>query len=248
MVILCLSILTLLKTWQIVFQVGSTIYSTINSGMWFHQLLLLSEFLILIILLLSNSFRPPGLRGVDPRLPCLSLSPGVCSNSCPSSQWYHPNVSPSVTSFSSCSQSFPASGSFPESLLFASGGQSIGASASVIVLFKSVSLLIFCLVFLYIIESGEFKASTFIVSPFNCQLLSHAFWGFVIGFSVILFSAAPQSIPFWAWAVCLWSCTCLDPWLAFSRLSVVSLCLSIHPKLCDLFSSRICLWLIQSFH
>ena len=100
--------------------------------------------------------------------------------------------------FSSCTQSFPASGSFPVSLLFASGGQSIGASASGIVLFKSVSSLIFCLLFLYIIESGEFKASTFLVSPFNCQFLSRAVWGFVIGFSVISFSAAPQSIPFWA--------------------------------------------------
>ena len=108
---------------------------------------------------------------------------------------------------SSCPQSFPASGSFPVSLLFASGGQSIGASASGIVLFKSVSSLIFCLVFLYIIESGEFKASTFLVSPFNCQFLSSAFWGFVIGFSVISFSAAPQSIPFWAWEICLRSCT-----------------------------------------
>ena len=63
------------------------------------------------------------------RLPCPSLSPGVCSNSCPLSQWCHPTISSSVAPFSSCPQSFPASGSFPISQLFASAGQSIGASA-----------------------------------------------------------------------------------------------------------------------
>ena len=64
-------------------------------------------------------------------LPCPSPSPRACSNSCPLSQWCHPTISSSVASFSSCLQSFPASGSFPVSQLFASGGQSIGASASV---------------------------------------------------------------------------------------------------------------------
>ena len=64
-----------------------------------------------------------------PRLPCPSLSPGVCSNSCSLSQWCHPTISSSVVPFS-CSQSFPASGSFPMSQPFASGGQSIEASAS----------------------------------------------------------------------------------------------------------------------
>ena len=68
------------------------------------------------------------------RLPCPSLSPWVCSNSCPRSQWCHPTISFSVTHFSSCFQSFPASGSFPTSQFFASGGQSIGASASASVL------------------------------------------------------------------------------------------------------------------
>ena len=66
------------------------------------------------------------------RLPCPSLSPGVCSSSCPLSQWCHPAISSSVIPFSSCPQSFPASGSFPMSQLFASGGQGIGASASVL--------------------------------------------------------------------------------------------------------------------
>ena len=65
-----------------------------------------------------------------PRLPCLSASPEVCSNSCPLSWWSHPIISPSVNLFSSCLQSFQASGSSPKSQLFASGGQSTGASAS----------------------------------------------------------------------------------------------------------------------
>ena len=65
------------------------------------------------------------------KLACPPPSPRVCSNSCPLSQWCHPVISSSATFFSSCPQSFPASGSFPMSWLFASGGQSIGASASV---------------------------------------------------------------------------------------------------------------------
>ena len=63
------------------------------------------------------------------RLPCPSLSPRVSSNSCPSSRWYHSTISSSVTLFSCCLQSFSASGSFPVSQRFASGGQTIGASA-----------------------------------------------------------------------------------------------------------------------
>ena len=63
------------------------------------------------------------------RLPCPSLSPGACSNSCSLSQWCHPTISCSVIPFSSCPQSFPASGCFPMSQLFPSGGQSIGAPA-----------------------------------------------------------------------------------------------------------------------
>ena len=66
-------------------------------------------------------------------LPRPSLSPWVCSNSCPLSQWCHPTISISVTPFTSCPQSFPASGSFLRSKFFASGGQIIGASASALV-------------------------------------------------------------------------------------------------------------------
>ena len=63
-----------------------------------------------------------------------SPTPRVYSNSCRSSQWCHPTISSSVVPFSSCLQSFPTSGSFPMSQLFASSGQSIGASASASVL------------------------------------------------------------------------------------------------------------------
>ena len=63
------------------------------------------------------------------RLPSSSLSPGVCSNSCPLSQWCHPTISSSVVLFSSCLQSFPASGSFQMSQLFAWSGQSTSASS-----------------------------------------------------------------------------------------------------------------------
>ena len=76
---------------------------------------------------ISNSLRPHGLQHI--RLPCPSPSPGICPNSCPLSRWCHPTISSSVSCFSSRLQSFPASGSFPVSRLFSSGGQSIGVSA-----------------------------------------------------------------------------------------------------------------------
>ena len=75
----------------------------------------------------SDSLQPHKLQHA--RLPCLSVSLRVCSNSCPLSWWRHPTNSSSVAPFS-CPQSFPASPSFPTSHLFASGGQRIGASAS----------------------------------------------------------------------------------------------------------------------
>ena len=68
------------------------------------------------------------------RLPCPSPTPRVCSSSCPSSRWCHPTISSSVVPFSSRLRSFPASGYFPMSRFFASGGQSIGVSASASVL------------------------------------------------------------------------------------------------------------------
>ena len=69
-----------------------------------------------------------------PGFPCPSPTPGVCSDSCLLSPWCHPTVSSSIIPFTSCLQSFPASGSFPMSQFFASGGQSIRASVSASVL------------------------------------------------------------------------------------------------------------------
>ena len=80
----------------------------------------------------SDSLWSHGLQHT--RLPCPSPTPRACSNSCPSGWWCHPTISSSVIPFFSCLQSFPASGSFPMSQFFASGGQSIGASASASVL------------------------------------------------------------------------------------------------------------------
>ena len=75
----------------------------------------------------SNSLRPHESQHARP--PCPSQTPGVHSDSCPSSQWCHPAISSSVVPFSSCPQPLPASESFPMSQLFAWGGQSIGVSA-----------------------------------------------------------------------------------------------------------------------
>ena len=89
---------------------------------YMHLLLLLFSHLVV-----SDSLRCHGLQHAC--LPCPSPSPGSCSNSCPSSQWCHPTMSSSHP-FSSCLLSFSASGSFSMSQPFASGGKSIGASAS----------------------------------------------------------------------------------------------------------------------
>ena len=81
---------------------------------------------------MSDCLRSHGMQHIRP--PCPSPTPGVYSNSCPPSRWCHPAILSSVGSLSSCTQSLPASGSFPMSQFFASGGQSIGASASASVL------------------------------------------------------------------------------------------------------------------
>ena len=81
---------------------------------------------------MSDSLQPHGLQHARPH--CPSPTPRAYSDSCPLSQWGHPAISSSVVPFSSCLQYFPASGSFPMSQFFASGGQSIGVSASASVL------------------------------------------------------------------------------------------------------------------
>ena len=85
---------------------------------------------------MSDSLWPHGLQHA--RLPCLSLSPRVCSNS-----WKHPTISSSVVPFPSCLQYFPASMCFPMGWLFTSGGQNIGASASISVLPVNIQLISF---------------------------------------------------------------------------------------------------------
>ena len=92
--------------------------------------LLKNERLLFTCSVVSDSLQPHGLQHVRPS--CPSPSPGACSNSCPSSWECHPAISASAVPFSSCLQSFLASGSFLMSWLFASVGQHIGASASVL--------------------------------------------------------------------------------------------------------------------
>ena len=82
-------------------------------------------------LVLSESLQLHGLQHA--RLSCPSVSPRVFSDLCPLSQWCHPTISSSVVPFFSCLQSFPASGSFPMSHSFASGGQNVRTSASALV-------------------------------------------------------------------------------------------------------------------
>jgi len=104
----------------------------VSSIFWnLHWCLILKVHLRLVLLshsVVPDSLQPHGLQHA--RLSCPSSSPRACSNPCPLSQWYHPMTSSSVAHFISCLQSFPASGSFQMSQIFASGGQSIGASAS----------------------------------------------------------------------------------------------------------------------
>ena len=92
----------------------------------FYNLLLFS------LSVVSDSLRSHGLQHA--RLPCPSLFPWVCSNLCPLSWWWPPVISSSVIPFSSCPQSFPTSEPFPLTWLFTLGGQSIGTSASALVL------------------------------------------------------------------------------------------------------------------
>ena len=86
--------------------------------------------------IMSDSLQSHGLQHTS--LPCSSPTPGACLHSRPLSQWCHPTISSSVIPFSSCLQSFPASGSFTMSQFFTSDGQNIGASASASVLPVSI--------------------------------------------------------------------------------------------------------------
>ena len=100
--------------------------------------MVLSNLLLLLLFsqVVSNSLQFHGLQHATP--PCPSPSPRVCPSSCPLDWRCHPTISSSVTLFSFCHQSFTALGSFPMSWLFASGGQSVGASALASVLLMSI--------------------------------------------------------------------------------------------------------------
>ena len=126
----------------------------------------------------SDSLRPPGMQHT--MLPYPSPTPRACSNSCPLSWWCHPTISSSVVPFSSCSQSFPASGSFLKSQFFPSGGQSIGASASASVLSRNIhwniSLevsLLFSAIFPFITGKSKSEVAQLcltLLDPMDCSL------------------------------------------------------------------------------
>ena len=109
-----------------------------SKGSWVPLCFLPLKWLLLLFShsVMSDSLQTHGLQHT--RLPCPSLSSGACPNSCSLSKWCHPTISSSVVPFSFWLQSFPASGSFPMSQLFTSGGQSIGASASASVLLMNI--------------------------------------------------------------------------------------------------------------
>ena len=100
---------------------------TVWSFLAFKHLTTRSRLPVCSVTELCPTLQPCGLQ--DTRVPCPSLSLGVCSNSSPLSRWCHPTISSSAAPFSFCLKSFSASGSFPMSLLFASDGQSVGTSA-----------------------------------------------------------------------------------------------------------------------
>ena len=122
----------------------------------------------------SDSLQPHGLQQARP--PCPSPSPEVCPSSCSLLGWCHPAISSSDTLFSFCPHSFPASGTFPMSHLFASDDQNTGASASLSVLPKSIqSLLPFRsigLILLFKGHSGVLSSTTLLRHQFFRALSS----------------------------------------------------------------------------
>ena len=175
-------------------------------------LLCLEEFLSFITLqfiysVMFDSLPPHGLQHA--RLPCSSPTPGTYSNSYPSSQWCHPTISSYVTPFFFCLQSFPASGSFPMSQFFTSGGQSIGVSALVSVLPMNIQdwfpLGLMSWIFLQskrlssLLQHHSSKASILQCSAFFIAQLSHTYmttgktialtrWTFVAKVMCLLFN------------------------------------------------------------
>ena len=137
-------------------------------------------------LVVSDSLQPHGLQHA--RLPCPSPTPGVYSNSCPLSWWCHPTISSSDVPFSSCLQSFPASGSFPMSQFFTSGSQSTGVSASASVLPMNIQ-------------------DWFSLGWTGCiSLLSK-------GLSIVFSNATVQKYQFFGTQLFLWSNSHIQTWL-----------------------------------
>ena len=119
----------------------------------------------------SNSLWPH--RPQHTRLPCPLPTPGICSDSCPSSKWCRPTISSSVIPYSLCLQTFPESGSFPMSQFFASGGQSSGVSASASVL--PMNIQDWFLLELTVLISLKFKGLLRVFS--NTTVQKHQFFG-----------------------------------------------------------------------
>ena len=130
------------KSLQTVTAVGRKVMTNLDSIFWSRDITLPTKLCLVKAMVFPVQFSSvaqscPTLQPHEPqhaRPPCLSPTPGVYPNPCPLSQWCHPTISSSVIPFSSCPQSFPASGPFQMSQLFALGGQSIGVSASTSVL------------------------------------------------------------------------------------------------------------------
>ena len=111
-------------------EIKNTLWDSVGEGVgWFERIILKHVYSVQFSSsLVSDSLQPHELQHTRP--PCPSPTPRVHPNPCPLSWWCHPTISSSVVPFSSCPQSFPASGSFLMSHLFTSGGQIIGVSAS----------------------------------------------------------------------------------------------------------------------
>ena len=155
---------------------------------------------------MSDSLWPCELQ--QAMLLCPSLSPWVCSNACPLNQCCHPTVSSSVTHFSSCPLSFPASGSFPMSQLFASHDQSIGASATASVLPMNIhgwfTLGLTGLIFLlsqglwYLLQHHKSKASILRCSAIFMVQILHPYMtpGKIIALTILTFVGKVMSLLF----------------------------------------------------
>ena len=146
----------------------------------------------------SDSLQPHGLKHVRPPYPS---TPEAGWNSCPLSQWCHPTLSSSVVPFSSCLQSFPASGSFPMSQCFTSGGQSIGTSTSASVLPVNIQDWFPLGLTGWISLKSRGLSRVF----FNTTVQKHQFFGAQLSFSRklnIIFVAAPNirqgGLPWWS--------------------------------------------------